>query len=111
MLLFYESIMDALYTLDRSFVGRLHLADTIIEVQTLQMEYHLFISSHYTSEVAGSLARQLFRFAQQHPLYLVFSILTDLTYDQSYLLYLPCSWNHLLIIVLHFFITSAFCAG
>lgn len=46
-----ESITGTLCALDRSFVGRSHLAGTVFEVAMRQTQYHLFESSHYTSEV------------------------------------------------------------
>lgn len=45
-----ESIMDAFYTHDRSFVRRLQFADTLIEVLTHHTQYHFFDASHHTLE-------------------------------------------------------------
>lgn len=46
-----KSIMGAFFDFDRSFVGWSHLADTVIEVLTLQTQYYMFYSSHPTSNV------------------------------------------------------------
>lgn len=46
-----ESIIDAFCTLDRSFAGRSHLVDTVVEFFTLQTQHHLFNSSRLVAEV------------------------------------------------------------
>lgn len=46
-----QSIMRALYTLNRSFVGLLHFAGTVVEVPTHKTQFHLFDLSQHTLEI------------------------------------------------------------
>lgn len=43
--------MDALCTLDRSFVGRSHLTGTVVEILIRQTQYHLSDFSHHILDI------------------------------------------------------------
>lgn len=46
-----KSIMDSLCTLDRAFVRRSLLANTVVEIHTRQKQYHVVNLDHYISEI------------------------------------------------------------
>lgn len=90
VLLLNESNMGALSILDRLFVGRSHLIGTVVEVLTCQNHYRLFDSNHYISEVDPYTGEtriwiHVLTFTLPDPV-----IPSDLTYDHSYILHLPC---------------------
>lgn len=51
VLLMDESIMCTLCVCDRSFIGQLHLTETVAKFFICKMHYHLFNTRHHTSEI------------------------------------------------------------
>lgn len=61
LLLLGESSRETFCTPDGLFVGRLHLADTVVEVLTSETQYYLFYSNHKILEADPFTAEMIFR--------------------------------------------------